>query len=101
MPDCSNDVRDLAARVGRVEQDVDRIKTAFLRNDLDAEDYDGHRNDHRVRVEQAKTMDDYKQAATKRIIVGAVALAFTIFSFGIESFLRAKIASWVGLLGGG
>lgn len=94
MPACSDDVRDINIRLARVEQDVAQIKTAFLLNDLHGQDYDGHRNDHRIRLEQAKTMEDYKQAATKKIIVGAIGVAITIFSIGLGPYLR-------GLFGGG
>jgi hypothetical protein len=94
MPACSDDVRDINSRLARVEHDIAQIKTAFLLNDRQTEDYDGHRNDHRVRVKQAEAVEGYKQAATKKIILGAIAVFFTILSLGLGPYLR-------GLLGGG
>ena len=94
MPQCSDDVRDINLRLGRVEQDIAAIKTAFLLNDRNTEDYDGHRNDHRTRLKQAEAVEDYKQAATKKIIMGAIAVFLTILSLGIGPYLR-------GFFGGG
>lgn len=96
MAQCSEDVKDINQRLDRVEHDIAQIKTAFLRNDLGAEDYDGHRNDHRVRVKQAEkkaeAMDEFTQSVTKRIIFGAIGLAFTIFGYGLLPYLRSLVA---------
>ena len=94
MPQCSDDVRDINLRLGRVEQDIASIKTAFLLNDRNVEDYEGHRKDHRARLKQAEAMDDYKHEATKKIIMGVIAVLTAVFAAGVEPYLRQ-------LLGGG
>lgn len=92
MPACSDDVRDINIRLARVEHDVVQIKTAFLRNDLGAEDYEGHRIDHHTRKKdaekKAEALSNYKYEATRKIIMGAIAVVFTILSFGLGPYLR-------------
>ena len=101
MPQCSDDVRDINIRLGRVEQDIAAIKTAFLRNDLGVEDYDGHRLDHRTiekeeekAEKEAAVFTDFKYEATKKIIFAVLAVLTAVFTAGVGPYLRQ-------LLGGG
>jgi outer membrane murein-binding lipoprotein Lpp len=90
---CSDDLRDLNLRVAAVESDVAQLKTAFPHNDLGREDYDGHRKDHYHRTkaaeEDARAMSELKNAATKRLLVGAIGLAITVIGFGLGPYVRS------------
>ena len=95
MPQCSDDVRDINIRLAHVEQDIAAIKTAFVRNDLSAPDYDGHRQDHGRRIEDKKHRDaqvrGYLDGITHKIVMAAVGVALTIFSLGIVPYLRGFV----------
>ena len=92
---CSDDLRDLNLRMAAVESDVAQLKTAFPHNDLGREDYDGHRKDHHTRMkaaeEDARAMAELKNAATKRLLVGAIGLAITVIGFGIGPYVRSLL----------
>ena len=90
---CSDDLRDLSLRMAAVESDVAQLKTAFPHNDLGREDYDGHRKDHYKRTkaaeEDARALAELKNAATKRLLVGAIGLAITVIGLGLGPYLRS------------
>ena len=90
---CSDDVQQLNARMSAVEADVDKLKTAFIHNDLGREDYDGHRKDHYRRTkaaeDDARALAELKNAATKRLLVGAIGLAITVIGLGLGPYLRS------------
>lgn len=92
MQQRNSDTQQLNARMAAVEADVDKLKTAFVLNDLHAPDYDGHRKDHYQRTkaaeEDARAMSELKNAATKRLLVGAIGLAITVIGFGIGPYVR-------------
>ena len=95
MPQCSDDVRDINVRLGRIETDVAQLKTAFVLNDRGAEDYDGHRKDHYVRSESArateKTMGELKSDATKTLLKIVLTAAAGVFALGIGPYLRGLL----------
>ena len=95
MPQCSDGVRDINVRLGRIETDVAQLKTAFALNDRGAEDYDGHRKDHYVRSEAAKTaektMSELKADATKTLLKVVLTAAAGIFALGIGPYLRGLL----------
>lgn len=88
---CSETEQRLNARMGRIEGDLVLLKTAFLRNDLGAEDYDGHRRDHGDRVKSAAVMEEYKQTITKKIINVVLGVALTALGTGIVQMLMSKL----------
>lgn len=61
------------------------IKSAFVLNDLNLPDFEGHRGDHRLRQEAARVMDSYKVTATHKIIAAVVAALVLVFSSGISA----------------
>lgn len=95
MPQCSDDVKDINVRLSHVETDLAAIKTAFVRNDLSAPDYDGHRLDHGRRIEDKARRDaqmrGYLDGFTHKLVMGAVAIALAVFSAGILPYLRGFI----------
>ena len=95
MPQRSDDVRDINIRLGRIEADVTQLKTAFVLNDRGSEDYDGHRKDHYVRSEAAKTaektMGELKAGATKTLLKVVLTAAAGIFALGIGPYLRGLL----------
>ena len=92
MLQCSEDVQQLNNRLARVEGDVERIKTAFVLNDLHAPDYDGHRKDHfersKAAEDAAQTMRVLKTDATRSLLKWLLTIAAGIFMLGIGPYLR-------------
>lgn len=85
------DVLGLNTRLQKLEHSHARMQEAFVNNDLGLPDYDGHRNDHKVRIEESKVVDGYKRDATKRVIdilIGAVAV---IFGLGFVEWVRSNL----------
>lgn len=88
---CNDTEPRLNARIVRIENELVQLKTAFLRNDLGTEDYDGHRRDHGDRVKSAAVMDEYKQTITKKIINVVLGVALTALGTGIVQMLMSKL----------
>ena len=78
---CADDFRGLHLRVASIERDLDQMKAAFPVNDLGATDFDGHRGYHTRKIAEGQVMDEYKQEVTKKIILGAIGLVFTVLGF--------------------
>ena len=89
----SDDMQSLNRRILALEGAVERINTAFVRNDLGLPDYDGHRVDHVTRVARSKDMDGYLQEVTKFLLRGAIVVLFGILAYGL--------GPWLASLGGG
>ena len=92
MLQCPDDVQQLNNRLARVEGDVDKLKTAFVLNDLHAPDYDGHRKDHfersKAAEDAAQTMRVLKTDATRSLLKWLLTIAAGIFMLGIGPYLR-------------
>ena len=92
MQQCSSDVQQLNVRMAAVEADVDKLKTAFVLNDLRAPDYDGHRRDHYQRSkaaeDEAQTMRELKTDATRSLLKWLLTIAAGVFMLGIGPYLR-------------
>ena len=88
----SDDVQQLNARMAAVEADVDKLKTAFVLNDLHAPDYDGHRKDHfersKAAEDAAQTLRELKTDATRGLLKWLLTIAAGIFMLGIGPYLR-------------
>ena len=78
---CADDFHDLHLRVASIERDIEQIKAAFPKNDLGATDFDGHRVFHARKIAEGQVMDEYKQEVTKKIVLGAIGLMFTVLGF--------------------
>jgi len=90
-PDHCTTAVDMRARIAALERDNTLIKSAFILNDLGLPDFDGHRHDHRVRMEAAKVMDSYKITATHKVIAAIVAMFVLFFSTGVTTKIQAIV----------
>ena len=78
---CADDFHSLHLRVVSIERDIEHIKTAFPKNELGATDFDGHRGYHSRKIAEGQVMGEYKQAVTKKILLGSIGLVFTVLGF--------------------
>lgn len=92
-PDHCTTAADIRARVAALERDNTLIKSAFVLNDISLPDFDGHRNDHRIRKEAAKVMESYKVSATQKIIGAIIGVCVLLFSSGVTTKLQEIVAS--------
>lgn len=78
---CADDFHGLNLRVASIERDIEQVKAAFPKNELGTADFDGHRGYHARKIAEGQVMDEYKQEATKKIILGVIGLVFTVLGF--------------------
>ena len=78
---CADDFHGLHLRVASIERDFEHIKTAFPKNELGTADFDGHRGYHSRKIAERQVMGEYKQEVTKKIVLGAIGLVFTVLGF--------------------
>lgn len=90
-PDHCTTAVDMRARIAALERDNTLIKSAFVINDIALPDFDGHRNDHRIRKEAAKVMESYKISATQKIIGAIIGVCVLVFSSGVTTKLQELI----------
>lgn len=76
------------SRINELKIDHDLLKRAFLKDDLDTPDYDGHRKSHKKFQDTENLVQDYKVGMTKdflKIFVGAVC---GMILLGLVTYLR-------------
>lgn len=78
---CADDFYSLSLRVVSIERDIEQIKAAFPKNDVGTTDFDGHRGYHVRKIAENQAMGEYKQAVTKKIVLGSIGLVFTVLGF--------------------
>ena len=78
---CADDFTWLHLRVASIEREIEQIKAAFPQNDLGFADFDGHRGYHKSKIAEGRAMGEYKQAVTKKIVLGVIGLVFTVLGF--------------------
>jgi len=82
-----------------IHDDIESIKrklllldTAFLRDDLNAIDYSGHRKDHLERKRANTILSEYKISATKVVITIVVTFLVGALSSGfVSKFIEAMV----------
>lgn len=74
------EVSDSLAEVKRQQKDH---VTAFLKNDLDEPDFDGHRRSHTKLIVADKLITEYKTDATKKVIAVIVIFAMGLLASGM------------------
>ena len=89
---CIDDCRSLHLRVASIERDIVQIKTAFPPNDVGSTDFDGHRGYHSRKIAEGRVMGEYKQAVTKKIVLGVIGLVFTVLGF----VAGPAVLRWIG-----
>ena len=85
------DVLNLNNRLQAIEHSCNRMKEAFVKNDLELPDYDGHRAAHKSMIEQAAVVESYKRDATKTALGWVLAFIGGVFSLGIIDWVKAHI----------
>ena len=78
---CADELHGLHLRVASIERDIEQIKVAFPKNELGNADFDGHRGYHARKIAEGQVMGEYKQEVTKKIVLGAIGLVFTVLGF--------------------
>lgn len=78
---CADDFHSLNLRVASIERDIEQVKAAFPKNELGTADFDGHRGYHARKIAEGQIMGEYKQEVTKKIVLGAIGLVFTVLGF--------------------
>lgn len=95
LTNIQKEIREVRAEVTVVAQKLDThvstVEKAFPLNDLSLPDYDGHRRDHTVRMEESKTMSDYKHTVTKNILNSGTAFILLLLGLGFLSLAREKL----------
>ncbi len=79
------------AEIEDIKRKLIQIDTAFLRDDLAAVDYPGHRIDHLDRRKSSTIVSEYKVSATKAIIGLVVVFLVGIVSSGLVSKLQVLL----------
>ena len=85
---CSDDMQALNRRLLAVEENIRRLNTAFLRNDLGEPDYDGHRVSHSSSVRKSEKYGGFLEKVTEYIIMGVLGVIGAIFLLGITPWLK-------------
>jgi hypothetical protein len=81
-------------RTREIEKTIKELSTAYIKNDLGAPDYDGHRKSHIQMDKQADIMDNYKKSVTETVMTWVVTgLLILITSAAIESIRHYILAS--------
>ena len=78
---CADECHGLHLRVASIERDIEQFKAAFPKNELGNADFDGHRGYHARKIAEGQVMGEYKQEVTKKIVLGAIGLVFTVLGF--------------------
>ena len=89
--DFEKEVQNLSARVVDLEQRCARMREAFVKNDLGAEDYDGHRRAHAKQIDEDKIVSGYKRGVTQNAIWAAIAGLAALIGYGLLDWLRTHI----------
>lgn len=91
MPAPTDESQSLPQRVAAIEAEQQRMRRAFVLDDLGTADYDGHRKDHAMRLKEAEVLDEYKQTVTKRIINVVLGVVLTALGGGIVQMIAARM----------
>jgi hypothetical protein len=78
-------------RISLLEADIEKIKRAFLKDDLGTFDADGHRRDHLEIKESAKLVREYKVGMTKDLLKTVGSVAFGALVVGLMNYLPNHI----------
>lgn len=77
MPDDEKTRQWVAEELGRLNQRLDQVATAFVRDDLGQPDYHGHRLDHKRSNDEDKVKTSVKIDLAKQILGLGLTLLLT------------------------
>jgi hypothetical protein len=75
-------------RINDLRAEHNLLSRAFLKDDLNTPDYDGHRKAHRKFQEAENLVQDYKVTMTKDVIKLVVGFVIGILVLGITTYLK-------------
>lgn len=81
-------LKDVNDRLQLMEHRYVSVSTAFVRNDLDRPDYEGHRKAHIEMMKTAELLGSYKADATKRIINGVITFLLGLVTMGFFEWVK-------------
>ncbi len=81
-------LREMLTRLDAIEGALTGYKRAFVLNDLDEPDIDGHRRAHNELIAASKVVQGYKADATKAFIGWATIGAISIFIAGVLMWIK-------------
>lgn len=84
-------LKDINNRLSTIEHRYGYISSAFVKNDLDKPDYDGHRRAHLSMIKAGEAMEGYKQEGTKGIIKMTLGFFGGIFALGVIETIRKHL----------
>ena len=90
-PDHCTTALDMRTRIATLERENTLIKSAFVLNDLNLPDYEGHRKAHIQLIKAADTMDKYKQGVVSKVIGVAVVFLLGVIASGALSMIPGSL----------
>lgn len=75
-------------KLSNIETRLDTYETAFVLNDLNRPDFEGHRASHRSMIEAAKTLETYKVDVTKKVLAWVGGILAVVFFTGAGEVIR-------------
>lgn len=90
-PDHCTTALDMRTRIATLERENTLIKSAFVLNDLNLPDYEGHRKAHLQLIKAADLMDKYKQGIVTRMLGWATVFVLGLAASGLWTQLGVHI----------
>lgn len=75
-------------KLSNIEARLDTYETAFVLNDLNRPDFEGHRASHRSMIEAAKALETYKVDVTKKVLAWVGGIIALVFFTGAGEVIR-------------
>lgn len=88
IEEMKEEVIELKQRVSFLENEIEKISSAFVNNDLGKPDYDGHRKSHIVINQASENMEGYKNYTVKNVIKIALSFISGILVLGIGTWIK-------------
>ena len=85
------DVDGIHVRLESVEHSHNRMKEAFVQNELKLPDYDGHRVRHANDIEKAKVVQGYQRDMTKRVLEWVLVAVGVLIGQGALEWVKAHL----------
>jgi uncharacterized membrane protein len=76
-------------RINELKVDHDLLSRAFLKDDLNTPDYDGHRKSHKKFQDAENLVQDYKISMTKDVLKMVVGFIIGILVIGFTTYLKS------------
>ena len=80
--------RSAHSRINELKVDHDLLRRAFLKDDLDTPDYDGHRKSHIKFQDAEKLVQDYKVSMTKDVLKMIVGFVIGLLVIGFTTYFK-------------